>query len=280
MVSPWYLEQIVPHQSADANIQRLCFTKNGILVNEFNLIFHDLFSQRGTTYKDIIHVLSTGMKTLAEIRQAISYTKGGSLTVFLDHLIISGFVTKHFQWSIKKNKYSRQSLYRLSDNYLRFYIKYIEPNQAKFFQEPQLRPQNVLVPGWETIIGYQVENLLLKNRHLIIGNLGIDFNQIVAEGPYSQKKTTRHKGRQIDYLIQTRTKNLFVCEFKYSRMEIKSDIIAEMEEKLRRLVVPRGYAVCPVLVHFSGVSQSIYDRDYFYQVIDALSFLDENNRSN
>ncbi len=38
---PWYIEQINPHQSADENIKRLCFEKNGFLVNEFNRIFND-----------------------------------------------------------------------------------------------------------------------------------------------------------------------------------------------------------------------------------------------
>ena len=34
---PWYLEQIQPKLNADENIKNLCFKKNGILVDEFDL---------------------------------------------------------------------------------------------------------------------------------------------------------------------------------------------------------------------------------------------------
>ena len=43
---PWYLEQIQGQQSADENIKRLCFEKNGLLVHEFDRIFNDLFSSK------------------------------------------------------------------------------------------------------------------------------------------------------------------------------------------------------------------------------------------
>lgn len=36
---PWYPEQIQTHQSADENIKRLCFEKNGLLVHEFDMQF-------------------------------------------------------------------------------------------------------------------------------------------------------------------------------------------------------------------------------------------------
>ena len=40
---PWYLEQINPKLTALENIRRLCFTPEGLLVDEFKNIFHDLF---------------------------------------------------------------------------------------------------------------------------------------------------------------------------------------------------------------------------------------------
>ena len=40
---PWYLEQILPHYSADQNIHKLCFEQGGLLTREFDRIFHDLF---------------------------------------------------------------------------------------------------------------------------------------------------------------------------------------------------------------------------------------------
>ncbi len=75
---PWYLEHINPKEMADKNIKNLCFQKDGLLVNEFNRIFNDLFNGRGGVYKKILESLKDGMKTLAEIREAISYSHSGA----------------------------------------------------------------------------------------------------------------------------------------------------------------------------------------------------------
>jgi len=43
---PWYLEQINPALPANENVRRLCFEPDGLLVEEFKYIFHDLFGKR------------------------------------------------------------------------------------------------------------------------------------------------------------------------------------------------------------------------------------------
>lgn len=68
------------------------------------------------------------MCDLAQLRQELEYSKSGTLSKYLANLITSGFVSKHYSWSLKTGKLSKKSLYRLSDNYLRFYIKYIATN--------------------------------------------------------------------------------------------------------------------------------------------------------
>ena len=272
---PWYLEQINSFQSVDENIKRLCFDKNGLLVREFDLIFHDLFSRRGTIYKKIVHLLSEGMRDLLQIRTALDYPPSGSLSDHLKALIISGFVTQHYTWSIKTGNLGRQSLYRLSDNYLRFYLKYIEPNLPKInknsYQELSLRG----LPGWDAMMDFQVETLLLSNRHLILKALNIHPQDIVADNPYLQRKTNRLKGCQIDYLIQTHTNNLFICEFKFSRREINLDIIESVQNKIKRFSVPRGFGISPVLLHFGGVTDAIHNQKYFYRIIDIADFLEK-----
>jgi hypothetical protein len=117
-------------------------------------------------------------------------------------------------------------------------------------------------------MGLQFENLILNNTALIHKMLRIHPSDIVADNPYLQRETLRHKGCQIDYLIQTRTNTLFVCEIKFSINEIKTSIISEMKEKIARLAVPKGYACMPVLIHIHGVAQSVIDAQYFFQCID------------
>ena len=90
---------------------------------------------------------------------------------------------------------------------------------------------------------------------------------------YLQTETKAKKGCQIDYLVQTKFNVLYVCEIKFSKNEIGSHVIDEVEEKIQRLKMPRGYSVRPVLVHVNGVSSGIIDRDYFASIIDFSALL-------
>jgi AAA+ ATPase superfamily predicted ATPase len=271
---PWYLEQVFASEMADANITRLCFSKDGVLATEFDRIFHDLFQDRGALYKSVISLLSGGMKTLTHLRKEAGYASSGTFSGIMQDLITAGFVTRHYQWSLKSGRPSKYSLYRLSDPYTRFYMKYIEPNRLKLDQNSF---QNVIVnqlPGWDAIMGFQVESLLLQNRHLLLKALGIHVADIIADNPYFQNPTTRQKGCQIDYLVQTHSKNLFFCEFKFKRRELTPDIIEATKETIRRFSVPRGFGVAPVLFHLGGVSDAVYDPPYFYRIIDIADFLE------
>lgn len=274
---PWYLEQVDNKNMADENIKRLCFQKDALLVLEFNRIFHDLFNGKGIIHKKILESLKMGMKTLAEIRQDIQAAQGGMLSNWMSHLTECGFVQEHTQWRFKEEKLSKQSLYRISDPYIRFYLKYIEPNRAKIdlgaFDDVAIQQ----IPGFDTHIGLQVENLLLQNRKLLLKTIGINPSEVSFDGPYRQTKTTRSKGCQIDYLIQTRSKNLFLCEFKFKRKELGSEIIEEVKEKMARLSIPRGFAVVPVLFHVGGVLESVYDKQYFYRIVDISDLLEANS---
>jgi len=54
------LEEVNPALSADANIQRMCLSPEGLLFNEFDNIFTDLFSSRNTTYRRLVAALVDG----------------------------------------------------------------------------------------------------------------------------------------------------------------------------------------------------------------------------
>lgn len=87
--------------------------------------------------------------------------------------------------------------------------------------------------------------------------------------------TKRHKGCQIDLMIQTRHNTLCVCEIKFSASEVTGSIIQEMEEKIERLSAPKGFSIRPVLIHVNGVSQSIMESEIFNDIVDFSRFFEE-----
>ena len=264
---PWYLEQIQAGLNADDNIRNLCFRKDGMLFNEFDKIFHDLFERRSSIYRPIVEVLAGGSMDFGGICKALKISKSGTLSNYLDNLIESGFITRDYTFLVG-GKTSKLSKYRLSDNYLRFYLKHVAPNRDRIERGSF---ENLAIPsiaGWNAIMGLQFENLVLKNRKIIWEKLGIKSADITADNPYFQKKTSIKKGCQIDYLIQTRFNTLFACEIKFSVNPLKSDILREVKDKLDCLILPKRFSSWPVLIHVNGVNDSVQDSGYFSEIID------------
>lgn len=274
---PRYLEEILPAETADENISALCFRKGGLLTTEFKKIFTDLFGRRSKRYQDIVRCLVGGELSYAEVCAKLSVEKSGLISEYLHDLVMSGFVSQDYTWNPKTGKSSAHLLkYRLKDNYLRFYLKYIEPKMAEIDQGVFQFKSLSNLPGWSAIMGLQFENLVLNNRHFIFHSLGIFSEDIVIENPFFQNKTTRTKGCQIDYLIQTRQHVLYVCEIKFSKNLVGRKVIDEMSEKIARLSLPKGMSCLPVLIHVNGVCESVEDAGYFAKIIDfssAFSYL-------
>ena len=270
---PRYLELINPKHSAEENIRHLCFSKNGPLVNEFEHIFTDIFSKRSAIYKKIVERLAQGATTAEVLANHLKLKLTGQFSEYLNDLVLGGFLARDYTWDFKTGKISKLSHYRLKDNYVRFYLKYILPNKPKIikgnFQERTLTS----LPGWETIMGLQFENLVLNNHHIIIRLLGIRAEDIIFENPYFQRKTNRQQGCQIDYLIQTRFHSIYIFEIKFSRHEIKINVIDEVKEKLKRLKLPRHFSYRPVLIHANGVNEEVIDSGFFAEIIDFSNLL-------
>ena len=75
--------------------------------------------------------------------------------------------------------------------------------------------------------------------------------------------------------MQTKTNSLFICEFKFKKREINSDIFNEMQEKIARLKTSKGFAKVAVLFHLSGVAISVAISPYFYRIVDIVDFLED-----
>lgn len=267
---PRYLEEIRPEWTAEENINVLCFEKEAFLFKEFKKIFTDLFSRKSDSYLKIVTRLAQGAASLEEVSEALGMKKGGTVSDYLNDLVTTGYVSRDFTWSLKSGKPSSLSLYRLKDNYLRFYLKVIEPNSHKILQDENVKPT-----GWDTIMGLQFENLVLNNRKSIKSTLNISGENVIFDNPYFQKTTKAHLGCQIDYMIQTKYNSLYICEVKFSKEKIGVDVLAEMQEKIRRLDLPKGFSVWPVLIHVNGVTEAVDQSGFFAKVIDFGDFLKE-----
>lgn len=269
---PRYLEELNLADSSEANIQRMCFRPDSYLFKDFDHIFHDIFSRRAPAYREIVNVLTKGPKSLSEIALAIEKERSGYIGECLEDLQASGFIKKYMISPIGKKGNSRKHQYRISDNYLRFYLTQIVP-KAQAIQEGlyENAPLHSIV-AWDSVLGLQFETLILTNVIPILTMLNINAGVVKRIGPYLQKRTSRLEACQIDLLIETRH-TVYVCELK-CRHRIGIEVIQETKEKIKKLPVPKGMSIRQVLIYEGQLSETLIQECYFDKIISFEELLD------
>ena len=269
---PRYLEEINPKIDAEKNIKQLAFTAGGLLVNEFDKIFSDLFGKNAAEYQAIVRTLVHQPKSAEAIAQSLNIELSGHLSHKLTVLKECGFLVRDYVWNEKKclNKLSN---YRLKDNYLRFYLKYIEDKkeliEKKLFQSVDLEN----LPDWTSIMGLQFENLVLNNLNQIITILEISPESLYSASPFFQNPTKLNPGCQVDLLIQTKY-TTYLTEIKF-RKTIGTEIIGEVIQKIERLKIPKTVSLRPVLIYEGELSKQVIKENFFSKVITFDDLLTE-----
>jgi AAA+ ATPase superfamily predicted ATPase len=272
---PRYLEEIRPDIPAEQNIRTICFSREGYLFNEFDQIFSDVFLTRSDFYKKVLIILADGGSEPVEICKKIGRSLNSITSEYFSELLQAGFISRDYTWHIKTGEASKLSHCRLKDNYLRFYLRYIAPYKNRINEGTFNNKSITSLPGWSTIMGLQFENLVLNNRHKIWHLLGLAPDEVIWDNPFFQNRTSKYLGCQIDYLIQTKYNNLFICEIKLSSSPVRKNIIAEVEEKISKLQKPKGFSYRPVLIHVNGVNEEVCEQNYFSNIIDFSDLLVE-----
>jgi AAA+ ATPase superfamily predicted ATPase len=262
---PRYLEEIITEKTAEENIKGLCFNREGFLFSEFDKIFDDIFLGKSATYKAIAAALVNNSRTVTDICNDASLGKGGNISAYIKDLLDTGFVKKEMPFKPGKSQPSNVYKYRLNDNYLRFYLKYIEPNRQRIEDGVFDLASLERIFNWDSMMGVQFETLVINNLKDIIRRLRIPPESIRSASPYFQSETKAHKGCQIDLMIQTRT-NLYVCEIKF-KQKIGMAVVGEVQEKISRLKIPRNLSIRPVLIYEGELTGEVVSEDYFDKLL-------------
>lgn len=199
---PHYLEKIKKGKSVSQNIDSLCFDNNGDLRNEFNEVFSSLFSN-SNTHIALIKALAQTNKglTRGDLLEKCKLQQSGFTSSVLNELIESGFVSQYTPF----NKKNRNSLFRLSDEYCMFYLKFIEPNKStgKGTWEKLSVKQSFKV--WS---GFAFETICLKHIQQIKNKLGIGK-------VFTVNSSWKNDSAQIDLVIDRDDNRINICEIKF-----------------------------------------------------------------
>jgi len=213
---PYYLRNVNPGESTTQIIERLCFAKDGPLKNEFNNLYKSLFAH-SENHERVIRVLADKAKGLTrnEIIDECGFTSGGTTTRILGELEESGFITPYVPFQKRAN----EGLYKLSDEYSLFYLKFIE--HAKDTEDGSWIRQYG-TRAYMIWTGFAFESVCQKHVSQIRRKLEIG-------GVLTNTATWRHapgkgaQGAQIDLLLDRQDHCINICEIKFSGSEFMID---------------------------------------------------------
>lgn len=222
---PHYLKEIKKGQSAPQNINRICFERNGLLVNEFDNLYNALFTD-ARQHISIIQALAGKQKGLSrnEILAATKLKDGGSFSKLLQELEQSDFISSSYPFG----KIKKEALYRLVDEFSLFYLKFIYKKKNVNWQQLSAAP---VYKSWS---GYAFENICLKHIDKIKAALGI-ASVYTEESSFFYKGSNNDPGMQIDMLIDRNDNVINICEAKFydSAFSLDKKYATDLRETLR-----------------------------------------------
>nr|MCR5728024.1 ATP-binding protein [Lachnospiraceae bacterium] len=119
---PYYLKYFEKELSLPQNIDRIFFSKDAVLKDEYNRLFSSLFTN-ADTMKSIIEALSTKRRGLSrkELTDYTGITDGGDLSKQLKAFINGDFITEYCSFGNDK-----ETMYKLTDPFCNFYLDFVK----------------------------------------------------------------------------------------------------------------------------------------------------------
>jgi AAA+ ATPase superfamily predicted ATPase len=259
---PHYLQAIRPGRSAVQSIDDLCFSKSGLLRDEFKRLYFSLFADAD---QHIAAIRLLGKHRQGLTRQAIvegaKLSEGGSTTKVLGELEHSGFISAYQPFGKKK----KEIMYRLTDEYSLFYLQFIENNAQEGEGLWQALSQTQAYKSWS---GYAYENICLKHLPQIKKAMGI-FGILAQSSSFLKKGDKNEKGAQINLVLDRNDQiiNLFEIKFHNEAFALKQANVEELREKARIFKESTK-----TLKHLSWVmvtTHGLKENEYRHEIIDV-----------
>lgn len=259
---PKYLEEINTQDSLDNNLLRLIYKADSFFVNEIDRIFYAQFKEP-QNYRKIIFSLQNGSLSVDEISKKTKIKSGGGLKSYLEILELNGFIFKTNNFALKSN---RNSKYKISDEYIKFYFKFIFPYLSDLKQN---NGKNIYLKEvkkiWAPWLGLAFENLCYKNALFLAQQAGF-YDQVQSIG------VIQHKKVQIDIAFKKFDGTLVLTEVKLANKPISTEIVKEIQRKIFYLEELGFKKIETLLIAPNGVSRELKSSLIFNYILTQIDF--------
>lgn len=253
---PFYLDHVRPGLSAAQVIDEVCFSKDGLLRDEFDQLYASLYEHH-ERHVSIVRTLAAhpqGMSRTDLLAQAELPT-GGRATATLEELLEAGFIARMEPWG----KAKKDSVFRITDEYSLFYLKWIE-RRRMLGSGTWLKLSKS--PAWRAWSGYAFESVCFRHLPQLKQAMGISGVETTHASWICRAKDESDQGAQVDLLIDRTDSVINLCEMKFcdAPFVIDKSYAAELRTKLdtfRRNSRTRKAVMMTMVTPF-GVRQNEY----------------------
>lgn len=130
---PGYLEFWNEKEPVEDNIRRILLSKNAPLLYEAEHFLKSELRELGA-YNAILAALASGKYKLNDIFARTGFSRA-KISVYIKNLMELDIVEKIFSYDAAEHANVQKGLYRLKDNYLRFWYRYVFPNLSAILSE-------------------------------------------------------------------------------------------------------------------------------------------------
>ena len=222
---PKYVEMLSPHKDIYAAIEKSILNKQSFLYEEPYFLLQKEVSEIGS-YFSLIKAIAFGNHKLSDISSEIGI-KSTSITKYLKVLMDLDLVEREVPVTEPNPEKSKSGLYKLTDNYIAFWFKFIYPYRSFLEKGETGFVLNKIKSGFvQNYVSYIYEDVTREKMWELNMNGTWDFN-FDKLGRYWGAKTG-----EVDIVaIDSTEKNLIVGECKYTKSEKGLDVLHLLQGK-------------------------------------------------
>lgn len=226
---PKYMEFFSDGQPLYEQIKENVLSKNGFLYEEPSFLLTDEV-QVLTNYFSIIKVIADGNHKLGTIAGILGL-ETSALTPYLKTLSELGFTEKQVPVTEKNAEKTRKGLYFISDNFLRFWFRYVYPYKGELeLDNMQISLDELDKDFKEKFVAFAYEDICKEIFARLCSDKAIDFTPSKIGSYWLNDKSGN---TQIDVMaVDTVNKRLFAGECKYHNQPIDADVYFELVKKV------------------------------------------------
>ena len=221
---PKYIELFYDSEDIFSAINKNILSKQSFLYDEAHFLLQKEVSEVGT-YFSIMKAIAAGNRKLSKISSSIEI-KQTSLSKYLKTLASLDLIEREVPVTEPNPQKSKKGLYRIKDNYILFWFKFIYPNMGFIESGNTTIVMNKLKENFiDKHVSFIYENVCIENLWNMNaeGNLKFTFDKI---GRWWNNTS------EIDIIgIDSTGNNILFGECKYKKSKIGLDVLTALEKK-------------------------------------------------